>query len=359
MRELIRIGTSYSHTRILKVMSIICRFAYDHDGEIIPTIDLSKIDSKVVSEIGQKYRRKEAVYNDYLKTSEAMGLLSTRKVPRYRLTDYGLLAVAGLDNNELSVFPLTSFEKAFYLQLLMRKDIDYLVPILSALHGFPELVEDALDVLFSDRSRLGPLIDIRSIFRKELSERIEQLHLAAEGMELRSTISRWERRTLNHRVSSRLFWLVEILSERELVMQDKEKAVQTFLRKTERLRDTLLELDFSFGSDLVVDEQFPRIYLKTHRQKPGREVNESLIQGEILNTIEKEWDRYSKLEPDIFGNRISALPFLLTTQIRLVLQNVEVPLSRIRLVFQKRMPNRGFILVWRDDFHSGFIERNN
>ena len=122
MRELIRIGPSYSHTRILKVMSIICRFAYDHDGEIIPVIDLSKIDSTVVSEIGQKYRREEAVLYDYLKTSEAMGLLSTRKVPRYALTDYGLLVVVGLNDHELSVFPLTGFEKAFFLHLLIRRE---------------------------------------------------------------------------------------------------------------------------------------------------------------------------------------------------------------------------------------------
>ncbi len=357
MRKLIRIGVSYSHTRILKVFSILCRFAYQHEGNIIPKIDAPEIIDLVEEKLGEKHRRKVSVIKDYLKTAEAMGLLSKVRRTRYSLTDYGLLIACGLSKGDFSVFPLTDFERIFFLQVLIRRDFDYLQTILSSLPSFQSLIVDALKVLFMNKTRLGPLDEIRAVFKEKLKQRVDSLRLAAEGKELKWKVSKWEDRTLNHRISSRIFWLVEIVTENEFDLYSESKCVHKMLERLNRLKMALNEIEPAPYFEHLVDEKIPEIFGFTFGKKVQADINNQLALRVITEGLNQNWEALSNLEPKRFANRISALPFLLLIQAKLLMQDIALPLSQIMTIFRQELSTRGFILVWRRDFHSGHIEK--
>lgn len=357
MRKLIKIGVSYSHTRILKIFSFLCRFAYQHEGNIIPKIDAPEIISLVEKELGKKHRREVSVIKDYLKTAEAMGLMSKVRRTRYSLTDYGLLIACGLSQDEFRVFPLTDFERIFFLQILIRRDFDYLHTILSSLPESQSLIVDALKVLFMNKARLGSLEEIRSVFRGKLKQRVDSLHLAVEGKELKWKVSKWKRRTLNHRISSRIFWLVEIMTENEFDPYLESRCARKILEKLNRLKMSLKDIEPAPFFDYLIDEKFPGIFAFTFGKKVQVDINNQLASRAITEGLNQNWKALSKLEPKEFGNRISALPFLLLIQAKLLMHGIALPLSRIITIFRQELSTRGYILVWRRDFHSGHIEK--
>lgn len=357
MRKLIRIGVSYSHTRILKVFSVLCRFAYQHEGTIITKIDAPKIKSLVKKELGAKHEREVSVIKDYLKTAEAMGLMSKVRRTRYSLTDYGLLIACDLSKDEFRVFPLTDFERMFFLQMLIRKDFDYLYTILPSLLESQSLIVDALKVLFMNKARLGSLKEIRSVFKSKLKQRIDSLHLAVEGKELKWKVSKWRIRTLNHRISSRIFWLVEIMAGNEFDPHSESKCAREILEKLNRLKMSLKEIEAAPFFSHLIDENFPEIFAFTFGKKIQVDINNQLASRAITEGLNQNWEALSKLEPKKFGNRISALPFLLLIQGKLLMRGIALPLSRIAAIFRQELFTRGYILVLRRDFHSGHIEK--
>jgi len=356
MFEVRRIKVSFSHTRLLRIFSIICKYAYEHHGTIIPNVDCPQIVDEIKNRFGGRYR-KPSIIIDYLKTAEAMGLLSSYLGRRFFLTDYGLLIACGVLEDDLNNLYLSSFEKMFYLQTLIRKDLDYLYVISTILPKFQFLIKGALQVLFMSRSRLGSLEKIREEFKEKLKQRIDSLYKSAEGRKLLTKVDEWKERTLNHRISSRIFWLVELMFEDHFVPKAIDKYTDEIIQKVERLHESLDKIEFSINYDELVDNIFPEIYLYTFGIKTKADIDNNLIKNEIKKNISEYWEKMSSLEIKNFGNRISALPFLLLLQMKFLSLGIALSMDTIIKFFRKEMTNEGYILVWRRDFHSGYIEK--
>jgi len=241
--------------------------------------------------------------------------------------------------------------------MLVRKDFDYLHAILASLPSGQSLIVDAINVLLKNRTRLGSLEEIRPVFTRNLKERIDSLHLAAEGKELEWKVSMWKRRTLNHRISCRIFWLVEIMMENESDFYSGSAITNKILEKLNRLRISLKKIPSATFSDHLIDEEIPEIFAFTFRKEVQSDMENQLASRAIIRGLNENWETFSKLEPKRLGNRISALPFLLLIQSKFLMQGIALPLSRIIKIFRQELSTQGFVLVWRRDLHSGHIEK--
>ena len=359
LRELIRISTAFSHTRHLKVFSNICRFALERKGEILVKVDSSKIADLIAKTFDKHYE--ESMIEDYMLTAEALNLVTHVSKTAYGLTDYGFCIATVLNDDDIKSDLLTNFERYIYLQLVIRKDYDYLLALLRSLSKSRE-DSQIIGSIFR-KSRCPSLEKLRDSFQTEIAEIISGLNLGLEGKEVALKMEKMKKRTLNHRLSSLIFWLTEIISTSSLFKPrpDLLGYYDTVYAKTfSELKKSLEELDLDHTIDSIVDEKFPELFSQIfgiNAHSPKRECGDT-IASQIINMLNSEWDKFAKLQPYQFGQRIPALAFLVFAQFRLLHQNMlTLPLSNLLNIFSDKIESFGYVLNWRYDFHSGYIEK--
>jgi hypothetical protein len=360
LRQLTRISTAFSHTRHLKVFSNICRFALERKGEILVEVDSTKIADLIEKTFSKKYE--ETMIQDYLLTAEAFNLITHISKTGYGLTDYGLSIAAIQSDDEFKSISLTNFERYLYFQLIVRKDYDYLLALLRSLTKAREDSKIINSVLL--KSRCPSLLNIRNYFQEELVRIVSGLNLGLNGSKLMLKMEKMKGRTLNHRLSSLIFWLVEIIVGASLFKPQPDLlgcyGTDFYTEALSRLEESLEKLDLNRPLDLIVDERFPELFsniFKLNSRLPNEE-DLSAIASRIVDMLKQEWDKFAILQPYQLGKRIPALPFLILIQSRFLHENMFVlSFSDIMNIFRSQIESFGYILTWRYDFHSGYIEK--
>lgn len=360
LRELIRISAAFSHTRHLKVFSNICNFAAENKGEILEKVDSSKIALLIKNRFGKEYSPR--MIEDYLLTAEELNLVHRVSKIAYGLTDYGLSVAAAVSEDSLKSLFLTEFEKYVYLRLLVKNDYDYVLGLLSCMDKTNE-TKNIIESIIS-RSRCPSLRKLRECFLKQTVEIITDLKLGLEGTELVRKIEKMKERTLNHRLSSLLFWLTEIATGSSLLKPAPDLLnnydPSSYLGMFAKLEKSLRGFDWNRGIEAILDEGFPQLlsYVLSIDAHPPRKKDSGTIVSGITAMLNSEWEEFVKLQPHPFKQRIPALPFLIFIQCRFLFENrLQLSFSNIMEVFRRRIQGFGYILTWRYDFHSGYIEK--
>jgi len=331
----------------------------EHKGEILERVDSSKIAHSIETMFNKHYEPR--IVQDYLLTAEALNLVDRVSKVAYGLTDYGLFVSTSVTKEDLESVFITEFEKYIYLLLLIKRDYDYVLGLLRCLE---EMEPTHVIRSILSKSRCPSLERIRKCFQKQLVEIISDLNLGLEGTELAVKMRRMKKRTLNHRLSSLLFWLIEIVSgcslikPRPRVLQSYE--VSSYLEMLSKLEKSLSEFDQDQNIDSILDDNFPQLFSHVFDINANlpKEKDSEIISSGIIAMLQSEWNKFARLQPYPFRGRISALPFLLYVQSRFLFENkLCLPFSKIMDIFKEQIQSFGYLVTWRYDFHSGYIEK--
>jgi hypothetical protein len=365
-----RLDQAYSHTRFLRIFTIICHHAAAQGGKFWAPTELERVSKELDSSLPTLYRQGK-VYSarsiyDHLQVCQALDIFKpqTRRVYKsvYYLTDYGI-AIYKSSTSKLITMSLSEREKFLYLYLILRKDLFSVQALVAAFRKYAGRREFIMKVLSNRKS--DRLEDLRNYFSQEAERLVATQTFGLERFKTLKKISHAKTRTLNHRISSLVFWLVQILCDdpfpSHVRAQDNVREATICLKRMTSLSVALGKFS---GGPRKVQDYLDRNYVGLFRSVFGwkikdiRRVKQNKLEETVSSFLHDNWNDFAQFQPPGFRSRINALAFLLCLQSYfLVNKKWGGNLLEMVDVIGRAVASRSYVLSWRGDFHSGYIEK--
>jgi hypothetical protein len=254
-------------------------------------------------------------------------------------------------------------EKFLYLYLILRRDLFSLQALVSAfaLMKYSER-QDFITKILTNR-KANPK-DLRQLFLQEAKRLVTTQTFGLERFKTLRKISHAKDRTLNHRISSLAFWLVQILCDDPFPAPARpQRELREAILCLKRMASLSVALKKFSGAPRKVQDYLDRNYITLFKIAFGtkvknlKAVDSNTLEETVSSFLVKRWDDFAQFQPLGFRTRIPALAFLLCLQSYfLVDKGWGVNLHEMVDIIGRVVGSRNYVLRWRADFHSGYIE---